>query len=409
MKRIYFIIGILLLSVTTRAQQQFRAPAYPLITVDPYFSIWSFNDTLYDGPTRHWTGKENSLQGIIRVDGQSYYFMGEPIQEAKTVLPLSEKAGQWQYTFSAPGDNWNEPDFKSTGWKTTKGAFSNGDDAPASNKWTTHDIWVRREFKLDKTDFGHLLLNLHHDDNVEVYLNGVLAYKARGWNAAPALLEIAPEAKAALKKGNNIMAIHCANTAGGAYLDAGIVEESLPSVRIPAAQQQSLRISATQTFYRFTCGNVGLDLTFTAPLLPDNLDLFSRPADYISFAVHALDGKSHKVQLYFSAAGNIAVNTPDQQVVWQRSALKGMDVMRVGTASQKVLGRKGDDVRIDWGYLYLAVPQEGLTSTAMAFSTAAIENFTKTGSLKLKDDKEQPRPAGSKPVTLSAAYDLGKV
>src|SRR5690242_11527738 len=154
MKRIYFIIGILLLSVTTRAQQQFRAPAYPLITVDPYFSIWSFNDTLYDGPTRHWTGKENSLQGIIRVDGQSYYFMGEPIPEAKTVLPLSEKAGQWQYTFSAPGDNWNEPDFKSAGWKTTKGAFSNGDDAPAPNKWTTHDIWVRREFKLDKTDFG---------------------------------------------------------------------------------------------------------------------------------------------------------------------------------------------------------------------------------------------------------------
>ncbi|HNE30207.1 MAG TPA: DUF4964 domain-containing protein, partial [Saprospiraceae bacterium] len=38
-----------------------RAPAYPLLLNDPYFSIWSFNDTLCADATRHWTGREHPL------------------------------------------------------------------------------------------------------------------------------------------------------------------------------------------------------------------------------------------------------------------------------------------------------------------------------------------------------------
>lgn len=57
--------------------KNFRAPAVPLITVDPYFSIWSFNDHLYDDVTRHWTGNRNNMLGILTVDGISYRFMGK--------------------------------------------------------------------------------------------------------------------------------------------------------------------------------------------------------------------------------------------------------------------------------------------------------------------------------------------
>ncbi|HKI46089.1 MAG TPA: DUF4965 domain-containing protein [Balneolales bacterium] len=404
---VLFFIVVFPLAVAN-AQQSFRPPAYPLITTDPYFSIWSFNDTLYNGPTRHWTGKVQSLQGIIRVDGHSMYFMGNPIPQYKTVLPLAGKTeGTWRYTFSNPGTDWYRSDYTDTQWKTATGAFSDGSNAP--NKWTTHDIWVRREFQLKSTRLGHLFLNLHHDDNVTVYLNGVLAYKKKGWVSNPVLVDINPEARATLKKGKNVLAIHCANTAGGSYLDAGLTEKEEPAIHLSTVKQTAVRVTATQTRYSFDADGVRLDLTFTAPMLPKNLDTFSRPADLLTFRVHSTDGRKHQVQLYFSAAGNMAVNTPDQKVVWNRVPAHGLSVMRVGTSSQHVLGRKGDGVRIDWGHLYVAIPEARGVTTEMNASDQSIENFVSKGKLTLQDDKQMPRPAGLKPVTLAAAWNLGQV
>lgn len=407
MKKTALLLVILLLNISLKAQEHFRPPAYPLITADPYFSIWSFNDTLNDASTVHWTGVENSLQGIIRVDGKSYYFLGEPVTSQNVILPLTEKSGLWSYTFSKPEGNWKEIRYDDDKWQQARGAFSTDDNAP--NKWTSHDIWVRRTFQLKNTDFHHLMLNLHHDDNIEVYLNGVQAYEKKGWNNAPQLFDISRAAKSSLKKGTNVLAIHCENTAGGAYLDAGMVDEVKPDLHLGKAMQTSVHISATQTFYHFTCGGVALQIAFTDPLLANDLDIFSRPADYITFKVHSLDGNQHQVQLYFSAAGNIAVNTPDQKVEWKRSEVNGMNVLRVGTVSQNILGRKGDNVRIDWGHLYLAIPKEKNTSALISSSAKSVQDFVSHGKLRLKDDPDIPRPAGEDPVSLAASYDLGMV
>lgn len=54
-----------------------RPPSVPLITVDPYFSVWANGDTLFEKNTVHWTGKDNTIHGTVTVDGETFRFMGE--------------------------------------------------------------------------------------------------------------------------------------------------------------------------------------------------------------------------------------------------------------------------------------------------------------------------------------------
>ncbi|WP_222439138.1 glutaminase family protein [Echinicola salinicaeni] len=387
-----------------------RPPAYPLITVDPYFSVWSMGDELHGDATRHWTGVENDLQGIIRVDGKSYYFLGEPVIETRAVLPLTGMKETWSYSLEKPAGKWSEIGYKEgSQWKSTRGAFTNGDDSPAPNKWNTENIWVRRSFELSNTDFHDILLNIHHDDNIKVYLNGVLAYEKEGWVSSPATFAINEEAKQALKVGENVMAIHCENTVGGAFLDAGLVEILPPSVDIAVAEQVHSEVRATQTLYTFDCEDVELEVTFTAPMLPDNLEVMTRPANYISFEVQSKDGAEHDVQVYFSAAGNLAVNTLDQEVSWERPEISGLQVMKLGTSAQPVLKKKGDNIRIDWGYLYLAANDKENTTSKIGVNTESIADFVKNGELSSADEMDKPLALNQKMITQAVAFDYGKV
>jgi hypothetical protein len=123
-----------------------------------------------------------------------------------------------------------------------------------------------------------------------------------------------------------------------------------------SADQQWVSVNPTQTKYQFGCGGIDLSLTFTSPLLLQDLDLLSRPTTYISFRLRSNDGAAHKAELFFNVAGDLAVNTPGQELKAQKGTTGSLAFLKTGTRQQPVLAKKGDDLRIDWGWLYVATP-----------------------------------------------------
>ncbi|MBX2924146.1 MAG: DUF4965 domain-containing protein [Chitinophagaceae bacterium] len=357
MKKLILPLGFSLLLSYVSAQS-FRAPAYPLVTHDPYFSIWSFTDQVNASPTKHWTGKDQPLIGILKVDGKFYKFLGDIEKVYDAVVPASdEKAYDMMYTETEPQGDWTNITYDDKSWQ--KGTASFGDDeSKVKTLWKSHDIWARRIFTINELTADKLFLKLHHDDNVEIYLNGQKVYEYTGWTNKFIYLPIGDEIKNKLVKGKNVLAIHVANTAGGAWLDAGIVKEAKNTVSrlLQQAEQKSVTIDATQTTYTYTCGTVDAELTFTSPLLIKNPDLLARPVSYISVKVKSNDGVAHSASLYFGVSTTLSVNTNAQTVVANGYTAEQLNILKAGTKEQPVLQKKGDDLRIDWGYMYVALP-----------------------------------------------------
>jgi hypothetical protein len=376
-----------------------KAPAYPLITHDPYFSIWSMNDTLTAQPTKHWTGTDHSLLGLVKVDGKLFRFMGNSERNFKTVLPASDELNyEVSYTEEEPSAGWMNLLYNDASWK--KGGAPFGDNPPQSKTlWRSSHLWYRRTFDLANADFKNLYLKLHHDDNVEVYLNGEKIYEKVGWTGKFIYI---PLVNTKLIKGKNILAIHVANTAGGRWLDAGLVNEVIDQYNEAAvAQQKRVTVTATQTAYDFRCGDVNLALTFTSPLLMNNLDLLARPVSYLTFNASSADGKPHQVQVYLGTATNLATNTPVQEVAAQKGTTGNLSYLKAGTTEQPVLQKKGDDLRIDWGYLYVAAPQAAKPVQYITTAEEALRSF-RTG-------KTSTATSTGKGLMLNTVLNLGSV
>lgn len=238
---------------------EIRAPAIPLITHDPYFSCWSFNDNLAADWPRHWTGKNFGMCGLIRVDGKTMRFLG----------------------------NYAE------------------------------------------------------------------------------------------------------------------VKE--------AAKQISVRVLPTRTLYVFDCGPVELSVTFVTPAVMDDLEMLSRPASYVNFSVRSKDGGKHEAKVYLDLSGEWAVQDAKEPVKWERMTIEGLQAMKLGTVEQNVLGKKGDDVRINWGHVLLAVPEGKNVATRMQSDKASREAFATGGNLPEKDDETGPRPANKDWPVLATTIDFGTI
>jgi hypothetical protein len=236
------------------ASAQQRPPAAPLVAYDPYFSIWSMSDRLTDTDTRHWTGSEQTLTGLVRVDGTNYRYMGTRPRQ------------------------------------------------------------------------------------------------------------------------------------------------------VPVMPQLSLQVTPLHTIYTFAAAGVSLTVTFFTPALPQDLDALSRPVTYVSWCIRSTDGHPHSVTVLLDVSPGIAVNTDDEDVTWGRSMVPGLEVLSVGSREQRVLNRGGDNLRIDWGYLYLAAPSQ--QGAALVASADAIPSFLASGALPKNDDMEMPRQPRTAAAHLAVALPV---
>jgi hypothetical protein len=384
-------------------KNELRAPAYPLITIDPYTSGWSMTDKLYDESVKHWTGKEFPLLGAIRVDDQVYRFMGVENIPLEAVAGMStDEAWSGKYTFNSPSAGWEKPGFNDSRWNVAEAAFGTPDETNVKTLWQTKDIWVRRDVTVDKELLSKkLFLKYSHDDTFELYVNGIQLVKTGYEWKKNVVKELPAEVINSIKDGKITIAAHCNNRTGGALVDFGIYVETDDEKQFQvAAEQKSVDVQATQTHYVFQCGPVQLELSFLAPLLMDNLELISRPVNYISYKVTSTDGADHDAQIYIEAAPNWAVDMPIQKTTANGFEKDGLLFVRTGSQEQNVLAKRGDDLRIDWGYFYLvADKQNGSYAVGNAFEMR--EKFVANGQLAGDVDSKDN-------VNLAVTQSLGK-
>lgn len=165
------------------------------------------------------------------------------------------KGAEWRFTTEVPAEGWTTAGFDASAWLTGWGGFgtSNTAGSHATTDWTTAEIHLRHVFTLEEARYENLMLSVHHDDEVEVYLNGVPIHTEAGALGAYASAWLGDDALRTLKAGENVLAVRCVNSGGGPqYVDVGL--SGMRSVRI-ATLSPDARDAATE--WRYTLDQPG--------------------------------------------------------------------------------------------------------------------------------------------------------
>ncbi|TWT97842.1 hypothetical protein Pla108_19950 [Botrimarina colliarenosi] len=187
---------------------------------------------------------------------------------------------------------------------------------------------------------------------------------------------------------------------GETYRLMGATPEALP-----ALSQTDQEVTPTQSIYHFAGAGVQVTLRFTTPALPEDIDLLSRPITYVTCDVASSDGESHDVTLRIDASAEICVDRPEQQATASVESLDGLAVVKIGSVDQAVLQKQGDDLRIDWGYFYIAAPRD-------AKPRAEVGGF---GAMREASDAsratavEQAGPDAAGDLGAAITFELGSV
>ncbi len=150
----------------------------------------------------------------------------------------------------------------------------------------------------------------------------------------------------------------------------------------PAMKQTKLDVTAISTEYRFEAGGIELTALFTTPLFPDDYYYFTRPVSYLKLTYKSLDKKSHTVIANIAVSEEICLDYRGQDAVdIEMLDHDGISTAKIGSVSQPVLEKRGDDIRIDWGYFYLSTNTENAKIGAYSEEIPFDENL-RHGDLK---------------------------
>lgn len=156
----------------------------------------------------------------------------EPAPKLQRLIPDARHGeSEWSFVTTDPGQGWETAAFKTQDWTKGKGGFGTP-DTPGTvvrTRWDSPDIWMRGEWNLKQKPNTQCYLSIHHDEDAEIYINGVLAAKVNGYTTDYVLVPISTEAQNALVQGKNVIAIHCHQTGGGQYIDIGLTSTSTPA------------------------------------------------------------------------------------------------------------------------------------------------------------------------------------
>ncbi len=350
------------------------APAWPLVSIDPYTSVWMATDTLNAANPVHWTGHEMPMTGILTVDGIPYRFLGMERGKMEVIAPHSEQQS-WscRYSTTDPGIDWQTVGFDDSSWKTGNAPFStvikrHDTWVPDAGTEVEGDVWLRREFELNTLpESAKVWLDVTYFDDAEIYVNGKKVAESSSSGSGALHKKILLPASALYK--SNIVAAHASHKAGNyGTLDIGVTVEYMPEGSIKVAKQRSVSLTPLSTHYEMECGPMALHVEFLAPLLPDNIELISRPVGYLLYSMESIDGKKHDVSISLDAAQEWACNLGGEEMEAEVVGSDGLVFGKIGTKAQPVLEKWGDDLRIDWGYFYLGGPEKDASVHADKYS-----------------------------------------
>ena len=179
------------------------------------------------------TDVESELNGFLTYDRQVRKPDADRIRASiaqvgsgSPALMLSSQtvAQTWKYTTANPASDWFTSGFSDTAWTSGSGAF--GTIGTHGTTWNTSDIWLRRTFNpgtLTAAQLPNLRFSVFHDEDTEIYINGVLAATLGGYNSNYAFFALTTAGQNAIvSNATNVIAVHCHQTSGGQFIDVGL-------------------------------------------------------------------------------------------------------------------------------------------------------------------------------------------
>ena len=133
-------------------------------------------------------------------------------------------AKPYHFTTTIPPAKWTADLFDDREWKFAPAPFGNALPG-VRTPWNTSDIWLRQSFQFTDAAIKTAALVIFYDEDTEVFVNSQLIWKGSGYTTSYSTIPVTEALRKALIKGNNTLAIHTRQTAGGQFIDLALLYE----------------------------------------------------------------------------------------------------------------------------------------------------------------------------------------